>query len=135
MKKIISRCMAVLLTVAMILTMSMTAFASEGTSEAVAAATGKLTVNNTVAGKTLDLYQIFTAVKANGSVLYTLNSAYDGFFKDKVDNGTTLEREALSKAAYEYVKTQVGEDGSAGVVFAKQLLTWILDSANKYYCI
>lgn len=131
MKKIISRCMAVLLTVAMILTMSMTAFASEGTSEAVAAATGKLTVNNTVAGKTLDLYQIFTAVKANGSVLYTLNSAYDGFFKDKVDNGTTLEREALSKAAYEYVKTQVGEDGSAGVVFAKQLLTWILDSANN----
>lgn len=130
MKRIISRCMAVLLTVAMILTMSMTAFASE---EAVtgAAATGKLTVNNTVAGKKLDLYQIFTAVNANGSVLYTLNTAYDGFFKEKVDNGTTLEGEALSKAAYEYVKTQVGEDGSAGVEFAKQLLTWILDSANN----
>lgn len=123
--------MAVLLTVAMILTMSMTAFASEGTSEAVAAATGKLTVNNTVAGKKLDLYQIFTAVKANGSVLYTLNTAYDGFFKEKVDNGTTLEGDALSKAAYEYVKKQVGEDGSAGVEFAKQLLTWILDSANN----
>lgn len=122
--------MAVLLTVAMILTMSMTAFASE---EAVtgAAATGKLTVNNTVAGKKLDLYQIFTAVNANGSVLYTLNTAYDGFFKEKVDNGTTLEGEALSKAAYEYVKKQVGEDGSAGVEFAKQLLTWILDSANN----
>ena len=131
MKKIISRCMAVLLTVVMILTMSMTAFASEGTSEAVAAATGKLTVNNTVAGKTLDLYQIFTAVKANGSVLYTLNPAYDGFFKKKVDNGTNLKGEALSKAAYEYVKTQVGEDGSAGVEFAKQLLTWILDSTNN----
>lgn len=131
MKRIISRCMAVLLTVAMILTMSMTAFASEGTSEAVAAATGKLTVNNTVAGKKLDLYQIFTAVKANGSVLYTLNTAYDGFFKEKVDNGTTLEGDALSKAAYEYVKKQVGEDGSAGVEFAKQLLTWILDSANN----
>lgn len=130
MKRIISRCMAVLLTVAMILTMSMTAFASE---EAVtgAAATGKLTVNNTVAGKKLDLYQIFTAVNANGSVLYTLNTAYDGFFKEKVDNGTTLEGEALSKAAYDYVKTQVGEDGSAGVEFAKQLLTWILDSANN----
>ena len=130
MKRIISRCMAVLLTVAMILTMSMTAFASE---EAVtgAAATGKLTVNNTVAGKKLDLYQIFTAVNANGSVLYTLNTAYDGFFKEKVDNGTTLEGEALSKAAYEYVKTQVEEDGSAGVEFAKQLLTWILDSANN----
>ena len=128
MKKIISRCMAVLLTVAMILTMSMTAFASEGTSEAVAAATGKLTVNNTVAGKTLDLYQIFTAVKANGSVLYTLNSAYDGFFKDKVDNGTTLEEEALSKAAYEYVKTQVGDTGEAETAktFAKDILAWIL---------
>ena len=128
MKKIISRCMAVLLTVAMILTMSMTAFASEGTSEAVAAATGKLTVNNTVAGKTLDLYQIFTAVKANGSVLYTLNSAYDGFFKAKVDNGTTLEREALSKAAYEYVKTQVGDTGEAETAktFAKDILAWIL---------
>ena len=128
MKKIISRCMAVLLTVAMILTMSMTAFASEGTSEAVAAATGKLTVNNTVAGKTLDLYQIFTAVKANGSVLYTLNSAYDGFFKDKVDNGTTLEGEALSKAAYEYVKTQVGDTGEAETAktFAKDILAWIL---------
>lgn len=120
--------MAVLLTVAMILTMSMTAFASEGTSEAVAAATGKLTVNNTVAGKTLDLYQIFTAVKANGSVLYTLNSAYDGFFKDKVDNGTTLEGEALSKAAYEYVKTQVGDTGEAETAktFAKDILAWIL---------
>ena len=129
MKRIISRCMAVLLTVAMILTMSMTAFASE---EAVtgAAATGKLTVNNTVAGKKLDLYQIFTAVKANGSVLYTLNPAYKVFFSDKVTVSDNSD-ETLSKAAYEYVKTQVGEDGSAGVEFAKQLLTWILDSANN----
>lgn len=129
MKRIISRCMAVLLTVAMILTMSMTAFASE---EAVtgAAATGKLTVNNTVAGKKLDLYQIFTAVKANGSVLYTLNPAYKAFFSDKVTVSDNSD-ETLSKAAYEYVKTQVGEDGSAGVEFAKQLLTWILDSANN----
>ena len=129
MKRIISRCMAVLLTVAMILTMSMTAFASE---EAVtgAAATGKLTVNNTVAGKKLDLYQIFTAVKANGSVLYTLNPAYKTFFSDKVTVSDNSD-ETLSKAAYEYVKTQVGENGSAGVEFAKQLLTWILDSANN----
>ena len=125
--------MAVLLTVAMILTMSMTAFASEGTSEAVAAATGKLTVNNTVAGKKLDLYQIFTAVKANGRVLYTLNSAYERFFKTKVVNGSNLEGETLSKAAYEYVKTKVGNDTieSNGATFAKELLTWILDSSNN----
>lgn len=124
--------MAVLLTVAMILTMSMTAFASE---EAVtgAAATGKLTVNNTVEGKTLDLYQIFTAVRANGSVLYTLKSEYEGFFKTKVADGSSLEGEALSKAAYEYVKTQVGNDTaeSNGSTFAKELLTWILNSANN----
>ena len=132
MKKIISRCMAVLLTVAMILTMSMTAFASEGTSEAVAAATGKLTVNNTVAGKKLDLYQIFTAVNANGSVLYTLNTAYKEFFNGKVTVSDDSD-ETFSKAAYEYVKTQVGEDTkeSNGATFAKELLTWILDSANK----
>lgn len=124
--------MAVLLTVAMILTMSMTAFASEGTSEAVAAATGKLTVNNTVAGKKLDLYQIFTAVNANGSVLYTLNTAYKEFFNGKVTVSDDSD-ETFSKAAYEYVKTQVGEDTkeSNGATFAKELLTWILDSANK----
>lgn len=129
MKKIISRCMAVLLTVAMILTMSMTAFASE---EAVtgATATGELTVNNTVAGKKLDLYQIFTAVKANGSVLYTLNPEYKGFFNGKVTVSDDSD-ETFSKAAYEYVKTQVGEDGTAGVEFAKQLLAWILDSNNS----
>ena len=121
--------MAVLLTVAMILTMSMTAFASE---EAVTGATaiGKLTVNNTVEGKTLDLYQIFTAVRANGSVLYTLNPEYKGFFDDKVTVNDNSD-ETFSNAAYEYVKTQVGEDGAAGVEFAKQLLAWILDSRNN----
>lgn len=122
--------MAVLLTVAMILTMSMTAFASE---EAVtgAAATGKLTVNNTVAGKKLDLYQIFTAVKANGSVLYTLNPAYEGFFKNKLNNDS-LAGEALSKAAYEYVKTQVGDNGEAETakIFAKDILAWILSAKD-----
>ena len=133
MKRIISRCMAVLLTVAMILTMSMTAFASDGTSEAVAAATGKLTVNNTVKDKKLDLYQIFTAVKANGSVLYTLNTAYNGFFKTKVTNGSNLEGEALSKAAYEYVKNQVGDTGEAETakIFAKDILSWILSAKDE----
>lgn len=125
--------MAVLLTVVMILTMSMTAFASDGTSEAVAAATGKLTVNNTVKEKKLDLYQIFTAVKANGSVLYTLNTAYNGFFKTKVTNGSNLEGEALSKAAYEYVKNQVGDTGEAETakIFAKDILSWILSAKDE----
>ena len=56
MKKLVSRFMAVLMAMTMILSMSMTVFAAE-------APKGTLTVNNTVAGKTLDLYQIFPATK------------------------------------------------------------------------
>lgn len=123
MKRIISRCMAVLLTVAMILTMSMTAFAAE-------APKGTLTVNNTVAGKTLDLYQIFTATKNGDNVDYTLNSAYEKFFQSKISGASTLTGEALSEKAYEYVKTQVGTDGKNGTGFAKEILSWILENAT-----
>ena len=120
MKKLVSRFMAVLMAMTMILSMSMTAFAAE-------APKGTLTVNNTVAGKTLDLYQIFTATKnAAGNVAYTLNTEYAGFFKTKVENGSSLSGEALSEAAYNYVKTQVGTDGSNGAAFAKDIMGWIL---------
>ena len=119
MKKLVSRFMAVLMAMTMILSMSMTAFAAE-------APKGTLTVNNTVAGKTLDLYQIFTATKSGDNVAYTLNSAYAGFFKTKVENGSSLSGEALSEAAYNYVKTQVGTDGSNGAAFAKDIMGWIL---------
>ena len=47
MKKLVSRFMAVLTAMTMILSMSMTVFAAD-------APKGTLTVNNTVAGKTLD---------------------------------------------------------------------------------
>lgn len=124
MKKLISRFMAVLMAMTMILSMSMTVFAAE-------APKGTLTVNNTVAGKTLDLYQIFTATKNGDNVAYTLIPAYEEFFKSKVTNGTTLSGEALSEAAYQYVKTQVGDDGKSGVNFAKDILGWILDSSNN----
>lgn len=121
MKKLVSRFMAVLMAMTMILSMSMTAFATE-------APKGTLTVNNTVAGKTLDLYQIFTATKSGDNVAYTLNSAYEGFFKTKVDNGSSLSGEALSEAAYNYVNAQVGTDGSNGAEFAKAILGWILEN-------
>lgn len=113
--------MAVLMAMTMILSMSMTAFAAE-------ASKGTLTVNNTVAGKTLDLYQIFTATKNGDNVAYTLNSVYEEFFKTKVENGSSLSGEALSEAAYNYVKTQVGPDGSNGAEFAKAILGWILEN-------
>ena len=120
--------MAVLMAMTMILSMSMTAFAAE-------APKGTLTVNNTVAGKTLDLYQIFTATKNGDNVAYTLNSAYEGFFKNntRIPGSESLTGEALSEKAYEYVKTQVGTNGDAETAktFAKDMLGWILDSANN----
>ena len=128
MKKLVSRFMAVLMAMTMILSMSMTAFAAD----AADAPKGTLTVNNTVEGKTLDLYQIFTATKDGDNVAYTLNSAYEGFFKTKVANGSSLSDEALSEAAYNYVKEQVGANGEAATAktFAKDVLGWILDSKN-----
>lgn len=128
MKKLVSRFMAVLMVMTMILSMSMTTFAAE-------APKGTLTVNNTVAGKTLDLYQIFTATKNGENVAYTLNSAYEGFFKNntRIPGSESLTGEALSEKAYEYVKTQVGTNGDAETAktFAKDMLGWILDSANN----
>lgn len=124
MKKLVSRFMAVLMAMTMILSMSMTAFAAE-------AQKGTLTVKNTVAGKTLDLYQIFTATKSGDNVAYTLNSAYEGFFQSKITDASVLTGEALSEKAYDYVKTQVGTDGSNGAAFAKDMLGWILDSKNN----
>ena len=122
MKKLVSRLMAVLMAITMILSMSMTAFAAD-------APKGTLTVNNTVAGKTLDLYQIFTATKNEaGNVAYTLNSAYEGFFQSKISGASTLTGEALSEKAYDYVKKQVGPDGSNGAEFAKAILGWILEN-------
>lgn len=128
MKKLVSRFMAVLMAMTMILSMSMTVFAAE-------APKGTLTVNNTVAGKTLDLYQIFTATKNGDNVAYTLNSAYEGFFKNntRISGSESLTGEALSEAAYNYVKTQVGtgEDAEIAKTFAKDMLGWILDSENN----
>lgn len=123
MKKLVSRFMAVLMAMTMVLSMSMTVFAAE-------APKGTLTVNNTVAGKTLDLYQIFSATKSGENVAYTLNSEYEGFFKTKVENGSSLSGEALSDAAYNYVKTQVGTDGSNGAAFAKEIMKWILENTT-----
>ena len=121
--------MAVLMAMTMILSMSMTAFAAEDATRLTG--TGKLTVNNTVVGKTLDLYQIFTATKNEaGNVAYTLNPEYEGFFKANVNGASELTGEELSEKAYEYVKTQVGEDGKNGVNFAKAMLTWILSNTS-----
>ena len=124
MKKLVSRFMAVLMAMTMILSMSMTAFAAE-------APKGTLTVNNTVAGKTLDLYQIFTATKNGDNAAYTLNTAPEALFPNKITGASKLTGEALSEKAYAYVKEQVGDDGSKGATFAKDILGWILSASGE----
>ena len=118
--------MALLMALTMILAMGTTAFADEGTTS-----TGTLTINNTVEGKTLDLYQIFSATKSGTNVAYTLNTAYEGFFQTKIGGASELTGEALSEKAYEYVSTQVGQDGSTGAALAKELLSWIEQNASN----
>ena len=80
----------------------------------------------------MDLYQIFTATKNGDNVAYTLNSAYEGFFKNntRIPGSESLTGGALSEKAYEYVKTQVGTDGKSGTGFAKEILGWILENAT-----
>ena len=48
----------------------------------------------------------------------------------RIPESESLTGEALSEKAYEYVKTQVGEDGKNGTGFAKEILGWILANAD-----
>ena len=71
MKKLVSRFMAVLMAMTMILSMSMTAFAAD----AADAPKGTLTVNNTVEGKDSgSVSDFYSNKKVARNVAYTLNS-------------------------------------------------------------
>lgn len=59
MRKRISRYVAVLIAAIMVLAMGITAFAEDENSEESNANKGTLTINHTVDGKKIDLYQIF----------------------------------------------------------------------------
>ena len=117
MKKLVSRFMAVLMAMTMILSMSMTVLYAE-------APKGTLTVNNTVAGKDRICIR-FTATKTSDNVAYTLNSVCEGFFQNKITGASKLKGEAQVKKHMQYVKRAV-DDGSKGATFAKDILGWIL---------
>ena len=58
----------------------------------------------------------------------------------RISGSESLTGEALSEAAYNYVKDQVGKDGNNGAAFAKDILGWILENkttvnATAYNCI
>lgn len=116
--------MAMLMAVVMVVAMNITAFAADGDTTQK----GSLTINNTVEGKTLDLYQIFSATKSENKVAYTLNEAYEGFFQEKLSTKETGE--VLSEKAYKSVGEELAKEDH-GVAFAKELLTWILSNTTS----
>lgn len=126
-KKWIKSMLSILMAGIMLFGMTLTTLAA-GELEANAAATGTVTINNTVAGKNLTYYQIFSATKSGTAVAYTLNQEFEGFFTSNAKYGCTgLTGEALSQKAYEYVSNQTAPD--ARKALSQELLAWTL--ANK----
>ena len=103
------------------------------------AATGSFTIqskNAEFAGKTVTAYQMFTVenpVVENGKVTsatYTLNTAWEGFFRGKLSTSDTGA--ALSEKAYSYVKDLVdGNKGATLVTFAKEAADYAKTSDRK----
>lgn len=102
------------------------------------AATGSFTIqskNAEFAGKTVTAYQMFTVenpVVENGKVTsatYTLNTAWEGFFRGKLSTSDTGA--ALSEKAYSYVKDLVdGNKGATLVTFAKEAADYAKTSSG-----
>lgn len=99
-------------------------------SKAFAATTGNLTITNQSAefnGKEVKAWQMFSAtVTADGkNASYTLNTAWAPFFKTVIGGDmATLDGDALSQKAIEYV-TGLGSDDEANVIaFAKKASDW-----------
>lgn len=124
MKKIVTRYVAVLLSVIMVLAIGITVFADdnlEGNSQK-----GTLTINHTTygEGKKIDLYQIFSAtVSGEGNtkhISYELNSNYVSFFQKNIENASNKTGEELSELAYQYVLGQRENN----VTLAKKLLNY-----------
>ena len=126
-KKWIKSMLSIIMAGIMLFGMTLTTLAA-GELETRAAKTGTVTINNTVAGKNLTYYQIFSATKSGTAVAYTLSQDFEGFFTSDAKYGCTgLTGEALSQKAYEYVSNQTAPDAKKAL--SQELLAWTL--ANK----
>lgn len=110
--------------------MAVVLLASALPTKAFAATTGNLTITNQSAefnGKEVKAWQMFSAtVTADGkNASYTLNTAWAPFFKTVIGGDmATLDGDALSQKAIEYV-TGLGSDDEANVIaFAKKASEW-----------
>lgn len=99
-------------------------------SKAFAVTTGNLTITNQSAefnDKEVKAWQMFSAtVTADGkNASYTLNAAWKPFFKTEIDgNMATLDDDALSQAAIEYVNALGTDEGTNVIAFAKKAADW-----------
>lgn len=110
--------------------MAVVLLASALPTKAFAATTGNLTITNQSAefnGKEVKAWQMFSAtVTADGkNASYTLNTAWAPFFKTVIGGDmATLDGDALSQKAIEYV-TGLGSDDEANVIaFARKASDW-----------
>lgn len=123
-KKWIKSMLSIIMAGIMLFGMTLTTLAA-GELETRAAETGTVTINNTVAGKNLTYYQIFSATKSGTAVAYTLSQDFEGFFTSNTKYGcTSLTGEALSQKAYEYVSNQ--KESDARKALSQELLAWTL---------
>lgn len=110
--------------------MAVVLLASALPTKAFAATTGNLTITNQSAefnGKEVKAWQMFSAtVTADGkNASYTLNTAWAPFFKTVIGGDmATLDGDALSQKAIEYVTGLVSDDEANVIAFAKKASDW-----------
>lgn len=124
-RKLFSRIMAAVVSMILVLGMNITALADS-----------TLTVNGTKAnGGNVTAYKLFdrTEQELEGgkkAVAYTLNSKYEGYFKQAGKVGEGKTDDALSEAAYNYVARLDGDANKEALsLFAADMWKWI--SANN----
>ena len=110
--------------------MAVVLLASALPTKAFAATTGNLTITNQSAefnGKEAKAWQMFSAtVTADGkNASYTLNTAWAPFFKTVIGGDmATLDGDALSQKAVEYVSGLGANDDANVIAFAKKASDW-----------
>ena len=128
MKKL-KKLAALVLAAAMVLAMGMTSFAANAKT---LTGNGKLTITGTTEGKSITLYQLFTAEpgEKENTATYTLNDEFSRFFTSNAKYSCTGKTGAeLSEAARAYVAALTEDTDKAA--FAKEVLDWVLDTQNK----
>lgn len=123
-RKLFSRIMAAVVAMILVLGMNITALADS-----------TLTVNGTKAnGGNVTAYKLFdrTEQELEGgkkAVAYTLNSKYEGYFKQAGKVGEGKTDDALSEAAYNYVAGLAGDANKEKLsLFAADMWKWISEN-------